>query len=470
MLSEDFDKKIKDAADHHHPAYDEKAWLKMERLLDKHLPQEEEKKRRFLFILLFFLLAGGGTWLYFGSHGKATSKIVSENRVDQNRKGNNTAGSPAGSKEINSGIQPGHQPTTVTGNQAGKKDENPLSPELRTNNFTSATQIPGKPSGRPSNEKIIPAILPKSSLVRINRPGGKNLKASSTGKEIVAKTAKPVSSSNDKDPVPDVSAPKQTTDATVKNDLTSQVETKPSENKIAEVRKEPAVSKENEKDITAINSKEQKKSPAAKSKKLRAFSISASVGPDMSIVGLSEMGRMKMVAGAGIGYTRGRFTLRTGFYTARKVYDAYGDNYHAPSAFYSYYPNFQKVKADCKVYELPLNVSYSFGKKSNRSWFVSAGMSTYIMKRETYDFYYKYTPTSPTVNRKRTIYNSNEHWFSVASISGGYQHKINNTISIAAEPYVKIPVTGIGFGKVKLNSAGILVSAVITPFHAKQKK
>ena len=46
MQSEEFDKKIKEAADHHHPAYDEKAWMKMEKLLDTHLPQKKDDRRR----------------------------------------------------------------------------------------------------------------------------------------------------------------------------------------------------------------------------------------------------------------------------------------------------------------------------------------------------------------------------------------------------------------------------------------
>ena len=55
MQSEDFDKKIKEAAEHHHPAYDEKAWDKMEKKLDKHMPTEKDDRRRVFFFLLLFL-------------------------------------------------------------------------------------------------------------------------------------------------------------------------------------------------------------------------------------------------------------------------------------------------------------------------------------------------------------------------------------------------------------------------------
>src|ERR1700741_4582486 len=60
MQFEDLDKKIKEAADQHHPAYDEKAWRKMEKLLNQHLPLQKDDRRRILFLLLFLLVGVGG--------------------------------------------------------------------------------------------------------------------------------------------------------------------------------------------------------------------------------------------------------------------------------------------------------------------------------------------------------------------------------------------------------------------------
>ena len=74
MQSEVFDKKMKEAAENHHPAYDEKAWTKMEDLLDKHLPQEKDKKRRFIFLLFFLLLLGGTGYVIFGTGGLGSNK------------------------------------------------------------------------------------------------------------------------------------------------------------------------------------------------------------------------------------------------------------------------------------------------------------------------------------------------------------------------------------------------------------
>ena len=67
-----------------------------------------------------------------------------------------------------------------------------------------------------------------------------------------------------------------------------------------------------------------------------------------------------------------------------------------------------------------------------------------------------------------TIQNQNQHWFSILTLSGGYQYKISNRFSIMAEPYIEMPLSGIGFGKINLNSSGLLFTAVIKPFAAKK--
>src|SRR5256885_1782943 len=59
MLDEEMDDIIRDASNQYYPAYDDKAWSKMERLLDKHLPKKENKRKYLLFLLLFLLADAG---------------------------------------------------------------------------------------------------------------------------------------------------------------------------------------------------------------------------------------------------------------------------------------------------------------------------------------------------------------------------------------------------------------------------
>jgi hypothetical protein len=96
-------------------------------------------------------------------------------------------------------------------------------------------------------------------------------------------------------------------------------------------------------------------------------------------------------------------------------------------------------------------------------------LSTFIMKKENYDYLYEY-PNGTTYSRTKVIDNEYKHYFSVLTLSGGYQYKINKTFSLTAEPYIKFPLTGIGFGKVKLNSGGVLFSLGIKPFNSTKNK
>src|SRR5258705_13850186 len=77
MQFEELDNKIKEAAENHHPAYDENAWTRMEEVLNKHLPQENDRRRRFiLFIFLFLLLGAGSVWLFSNKPWKGNKQVA----------------------------------------------------------------------------------------------------------------------------------------------------------------------------------------------------------------------------------------------------------------------------------------------------------------------------------------------------------------------------------------------------------
>ena len=80
MQFEELDDKIKEAAENHHPAYDENAWAKMETLLNKHLPQENDRRRRFIFFIFLFLLLGSGSvWLFSNKPWRGNKQVTSAN-------------------------------------------------------------------------------------------------------------------------------------------------------------------------------------------------------------------------------------------------------------------------------------------------------------------------------------------------------------------------------------------------------
>jgi hypothetical protein len=194
------------------------------------------------------------------------------------------------------------------------------------------------------------------------------------------------------------------------------------------------------------------------------FGVSISAGPDISGVHDNKIGKLTLAYGAGISYAISKkLNLRTGFYLSKKIYSVDPKDYEIPAGSLGNYEYLQNVDANCKVYEIPLKLDYSFGETKNHNWFVSGGLSSYLMKKENYQYYFK-TPTGQVYDKDWGISNKNKHFFSVLSISGGYQYSLNKQFSIVAEPYVNLPLTGIGAGKVKLNSGGILFTIKAKPF------
>src|SRR6185437_4122101 len=212
-----------------------------------------------------------------------------------------------------------------------------------------------------------------------------------------------------------------------------------------------------------------KKNPAPKNRNkfINSFAINFSAGPDVSAVNIDDIGKINPLFGAGISYSIGkRWNLRTGFYVEKKVYDTKADNYHPPAGFWNNYPDLNYIDANCKVYEVPLIINYNFSQASTHFWFASAGISSYFMKKEKY----YYTPKDPSIQYPYDSYivnNKNKHYFSSARLSAGYERKFSKTISVIAEPYLNLPLAGVGYGKVNLYSTGILFTLSIKPFAKK---
>src|SRR4030095_4225161 len=80
MWSDELDNKMRETTEGSHTANEERAWVKMEELLDKHLPQ---KRRRFIPLLLLSL-AIIGTGIFFAirqhSESNTTAKKININQ------------------------------------------------------------------------------------------------------------------------------------------------------------------------------------------------------------------------------------------------------------------------------------------------------------------------------------------------------------------------------------------------------
>jgi len=111
-----------------------------------------------------------------------------------------------------------------------------------------------------------------------------------------------------------------------------------------------------------------------------------------------------------------------------------------------------KIKASCLVYEIPLTVKYDIISKPSVIFYATAGMSSYILKKEKYDCFYQYYNMP---YEQEWQYSGNKHLFSMANFSIGIEKKLSSQFSLLAEPSFSVPVSGIGDGKVKLYSTAL---------------
>ncbi len=313
MLSEDFDKRIREAAEHHHPAYDEKAWKGMKQLLDKHMPEKEEKKRRFLFFILLFLLLGGGVWMATGglnTRGKKQTSVTTQPKepiskppsaVDvNNNKGSVPVKSGNDKKEI-----------ATYKNDDKEKDETAVNikPDNKTFNPQLNFQNPNKKekkSGSGLNKKIKEKVSPAEKDIT-----GKQ--GNPADEPHIKVKSEPVVIASGKGPGDDKTVENPET-AGNKKPFASAAPKDATENKTLSENKQPVNG--NIPGNEENNSRETvTRKPKQGSAKKNSFFFSTSLMPDVSFTGGDPLGKMKLLRGAGIGYTiRDKFTMRTGFY------------------------------------------------------------------------------------------------------------------------------------------------------------
>lgn len=146
------------------------------------------------------------------------------------------------------------------------------------------------------------------------------------------------------------------------------------------------------------------------------------------------------------------WSFSTGGIYAKKLYEAAYENYNpAQNIWTEYYP--RSVYADCRVLDIPLNISYTFLKLKNSSISAGSGLSSYIMLREDYRFTYAETDSDTPINYR--VINENQHWLSVFNLQATFEQRLSSRLSVSLQPYMKIPLGAIGFAGVKLQTLGM---------------
>lgn len=184
------------------------------------------------------------------------------------------------------------------------------------------------------------------------------------------------------------------------------------------------------------------------------LTLSIMAAPDISNAKLNVDTKISSNIGVLATYAiTNKISVTTGAIYSRKLYNYGGIG----SAGTAYLKNAWQVNADCIVLDVPFNVNYTFLKRRNYSIGVNSGLSSYFMLNEKYKYI-----TGPQGGTQKIseleIKNQNQHIFGVANLSLSFERRITNTLSFGVQPFVKLPLTGIGNGNARLKSTGVAFS------------
>ncbi len=188
----------------------------------------------------------------------------------------------------------------------------------------------------------------------------------------------------------------------------------------------------------------------------RNLTLSILVAP--SINGVNNLNMGKVGSDAGLLLTMGltkRWSISTGAVYGKKLYQTGFNNYNPINNMpFIYTP--QKVDADCRVLDIPINFNYAFIKKGNNTFSLGTGISSYLMLNEDYNFIYN-NPVSTDLKEIQVV-NKNRHWLSIVNFQATYERRLNSKFGISLQPYLKIPLNDIGFARVKLQTLSMAVN------------
>lgn len=418
--------RTREAAENSEPAFDEFAWSKMEALLDK----EKDNKRRYIFwwiLLPLLFVSAGGTYLFFKNKPlKETTSFKTQQKFTEDK-----------STQIKN-VPVESQPLTDELKGFTKK---PVLNKITSELEYAASQLTSNNKNKESSV-FVGTVNHKAERIQQNKKG----KLSSNINSGQVESTDEVAINEDT-----ASAILNATSLN-NNENTTPVVLKDSTLKIDSAK------------IIAKISPEKRTTEKLAVNKLSRFYLLATIGADAGSVKFLSLKNSKVTAkyGIGVGYQLNKkISVQTGFYVGLKKYIAGPGDYKAKQGSYWNMVQIIKVEASCQVYDIPVTFRYNFLQKPSTIFYATTGVSSFIMKKEDYNYYYnRYN----TLHKASWTYTGNKTLFAVANFSIGLEKKLSTNFSILAEPSVSLPITGVGDGSVKLYSTALQVGLKYYPY------
>lgn len=188
------------------------------------------------------------------------------------------------------------------------------------------------------------------------------------------------------------------------------------------------------------------------------FALGLVLSPDLSTAGsISNFSDIGYKAGVTLEYRLSpRLSITGGLLQSDVRYIASGNDYSPPEGYWSNGVIPDETVGRCILIDIPVSLKYEFIRFNRSRFFATAGLSSYIMLNEDYQFHYSGYNTGQTDSWSDKT--GTRHWLSNAGFSIGYEMDIHQNWSLRAEPFLKVPLKEVGWGNVNLYSMGSFFS------------
>lgn len=200
------------------------------------------------------------------------------------------------------------------------------------------------------------------------------------------------------------------------------------------------------------------------------FSIAAVTGTNFNNVKFNQTSRQGLDYGLLLGYRiTPNIELRTGLLISKKYFNANGKVISFDSAklnLPSYSSiNLQDANGYCRFIEIPVMFLYHFSPQKKTGFYAGAGLSISKMRMENIDYTFLIDASTVVERSHAGIYhNMNSSFTSLTSnFSIGIKRRLTQNWSIAAEPYIKLPLTKINDSNLKLTTFGATLIFTFNP-------
>ncbi len=461
-LNNDMDDLFRQAAENYPLRTDGKDWDKVLQNLQRNdipLPAsiEDNKKRKYRALWLLLLLPLALLYIVSYNHSEISKKAaVTEKQIQQNKqtdkpKEDNLKTPGANNQQANNLSE------SKKGNELNKIDNTSQNPGIVQDRSSNQTIVAGI-NTKKDNKKNASSYLPgsgnkkndetedKSRYKVLNKSNDKASLTQDKNNDEVTLTA------NKKSEIvkqPDITSSRIQNIQATSDSLSVALQKEQVDSNKTIVQKEDSAATKNTTEAAKTTKKVK-----AKIQPQKGFYAGLMASFDISTIKLQKVNNTGYSLNVLLGYRFAKHvSVESGIDWTSKKYYSTGQYFDKSRTGISEQSKIIYTNGVCNMYEIPVNIKYDFAFRSKSNLFATAGLSSYIMRDEKYDYYADHEGNYYSATKKYK--NSGSNWFSVAGFSIGYQLNLNKHTTLRVEPYIKMPLTGIGIAKLPITSTGI---------------